>query len=65
MAMLGVYSKATDYYGSGRYVQVTEELADNLNYNPPTNIDVIANSEYDANNSEGLGILMVYALRGY
>ena len=63
MAMLGVYSKTSIYYGQGRYVQVTEELADNLNYNPPTNIDVMANSEYNANNSEGLSILwsMPYA----
>jgi hypothetical protein len=57
MAMMGVYSKTTGYYGSGRFIQVTEELADNLNYNPPTNIDVIANSEYDATNSEGLNLL--------
>ncbi len=63
MAMLGVYSKTSVHYGGGRFVQVTEELADNLNYNPPTNIDVIANSEYDASNSEGLSILwsMPYA----
>jgi tetratricopeptide (TPR) repeat protein len=57
MAMLGVYRNTTIYYGSGRYIQTTEELADNLNYNPPTNIDVMANSEYDASNSEGLSSL--------
>jgi starch-binding outer membrane protein, SusD/RagB family len=63
MAMLGVYSKTSVYYGGGRFVQDMEELADNLNYNPPTNIDVIANSEYDASNSEGLSSLwsMPYA----
>ena len=54
MAMLGVYNKATAFYGQGAMVQTTEELADNLNYNPPTNIDVLANSEYDASNSESL-----------
>ncbi len=54
MAMVGVYSKASNYYGSGSLIQTTEELADNLNYNPPANIDVLANSEYDASNSKEL-----------
>ncbi len=57
LAMLGVYSKTSIFYGEGRFVQVTEEFADNLNYNPPTNIDVMANSEYDASNSESLSAL--------
>jgi hypothetical protein len=54
MAMLGVYSKTGTYYGQGGVVRTTEELADNINFNPPMNTDVLANSEYDANNSSGL-----------
>jgi hypothetical protein len=59
MAMLGVYSKASPYYGAGTLLQITEELADNLNYNPPANFDVWANSEYDASNSTGLDRLWI------
>jgi len=57
MAMLGIYSKASKFYGSGSMVYRTECLADNLSRNPPLAMDIMSSSAYDANNSATLSSL--------
>lgn len=54
MTMLGVYSKATNYYGGGQFVYRADQLADNLSANPPLASDIISTAQYDASNSESL-----------
>jgi hypothetical protein len=54
MAMLGVYSKATNYYGAGQFVYFADQLADNLSANPPVASDIMSTSQYDASNSESM-----------
>ncbi len=54
MAMLGVYTKATNYYGAGQFVYCADQLADNLSANPPLASDIMSTSEYDASNSSSL-----------
>lgn len=57
MAMLGIYSKASRFYGSGSIVEKIESLADNLSRNPPLALDILSNSLYDVNNSESISFL--------
>ena len=57
MAMLGTYSKASDFYGAGGIVYSTESLADNLSRNPPLAMDIMSNSEYDLNTSDSFSSL--------
>ncbi len=51
-AMLGTYSKASNYYGSGSILQATEMLADNLNSKPAVDTYLFASAEFDANSND-------------
>lgn len=54
MTMLGVYSKASNYYGQGEFVYRADQLADNLSANPPAASDIMSTSQYDASNSQSM-----------
>ena len=54
MAMLGVYRKASIFYGAGQFVYRADQLADNLCANPPLSSDILSTSQYEANNSDEL-----------